>query len=152
MEECELCGSQMSSPYVVLVEGVELRVCAKCARGKKVVSHAQQQSTSSGKPQRQSKPHQAAKEEDMDIIEGYGEVIKAAREAMNIPIKVLGEMINEKDTLLLRIEEQKTIPNIRLAKKLERALNIKLLEQPEAESPQGQTGGKRNFSIGDIVG
>ena len=151
MEECELCGSQTPSPYIVLVEGVELRVCAKCARGKKVVVHPQQHRQNEGASPRARKPSPRVKEEDLEVVEAYGEVIKRGREAMNIPIKVLGEMINEKETLLLRIEEQKTIPSIQLARKLERALKIKLLEQPSADVSERGAGGRHDLSIGDLV-
>ena len=153
MEECELCGSPVSAPYTVLVEGVELRVCAKCAKGKKVMSRpATARAASSSIRGSAPKRVQKVKEEDLEVVEDYGSIIKKARESMGIPIKVLGEMINEKDTLLLRIEEQKTLPSIGLARKLERALNIKLLAQPDVVEGGTQQRGNGSLSIGDFVG
>ena len=153
MEECELCGSPVSAPYTVLVEGVELRVCAKCAKGKKVMNRpaSARAASASGRaaaPKRQQK----AREEDLEVVEDYGNIIKKARESMGIPIKVLGEMINEKETLLLRLEEQKTLPSISLARRLERALNIKLLAQPDISEEAQQQRGRGSLSIGDFVG
>ena len=153
MEECELCGSPVSAPYTVLVEGVELRVCAKCAKGKKVMNRpASARAGPASSRGAAAKPSQKVKEEDLEVVENYGGIIKRAREAMGIPIKVLGEMINEKETLLLRLEEQKTLPSISLARKLERALNIKLLEQPDVVEGSSQQRGKGELSIGDFVG
>jgi putative transcription factor len=123
MEDCELCGTSTRSVYVVNVEDVELRVCAKCAKGKKVIS------THSDAPQVQaSRPSMRPKrEEDQTVIENYGTVIRKARERMNLPIGVLAEMLNEKETLLARIEQQHTLPTIELTKKLEKALSIRLI-------------------------
>ena len=85
-----------------------------------------------------------------EMIEGYGRAIRGAREGMKLPLKVLAEMLNEKETLLLRIEEEKTQPNDTLIKKLEKSLNITLTIKPKAE---GAYHGKKNGSvtIGDFI-
>ena len=132
---------------------MELRVCAKCAKGKKVMSRpASARGGYASSRSAAPKPQQKVKEEDLEVVENYGGIIKKARETMGIPIKVLGEMINEKETLLLRLEEQKTLPSIGLARKLERALKIKLLEQPDVVEGGVQQRGKGGISIGDFVG
>jgi putative transcription factor len=131
MEDCELCGNSTSSVFVVDVEGVELRVCPKCAKGKRVVYKEEPKRTIT-KRAIAAKPRKARPEE-AEIVENYGAVVRNARESMQLPIKVLAEMINEKKTLLLRVEQQKTKPSIQLTKKLEKALNIRL-EQPLEDS------------------
>jgi putative transcription factor len=124
MEECEICGTKTNSIYVVNVEDVELRVCVKCAKGKKVLRTIDD---TAKKPS--FKSSREAKKEEAQLIENYGNVMHSARESMKIPLKVLAEMLNEKETLLLRIEQQKTMPAVELTKKLEKALNIKLTEE-----------------------
>jgi putative transcription factor len=124
MEECEICGAKVNDIYVVDVEDVELRVCTKCAKGKKIVSKVVK---NRGTPNLRER-----KIEDPQLVENYGAAIHNAREAMKIPLKVLAEMLNEKDTLLLRIEQEKTLPSLELTKKIEKALGIKLTE-PEKQ-------------------
>jgi putative transcription factor len=121
MEECEICGAKTNDVYIVDVEDVELRVCTKCAKGKKIVSKVV------GKNATQ-KFVKSSKSEEPQLVENYGLLIHNARESMKLPIKVLAEMINEKETLLLRVEQQRTLPTLQLAKKLEKALGIKLAE------------------------
>jgi putative transcription factor len=114
MEECELCGRQTSDIYVVDVEGVELRACQRCAKGKKVLRTELESSKKAkpGKPwQQQAKPK---REEDKELVENYGEAIRKARERMKLPIRVLAEMINEKEHLLARVENEETHPTIAL--------------------------------------
>ncbi len=148
MEECELCGSKMKDVYIVNVDEVELRVCTKCAQGKKIISKVVEQ------PKRPGLPMKEAKKEIPQLIENYGSVIHAARESMKIPIKVLAEMISEKETLLLRVEQQRTMPSVELTKKLEKALGIRLAET-SAQMQEGslnRSGQGEGATLGEFVG
>lgn len=147
MEDCELCGRPTEHVYVVDVEGVELRVCPKCAKGKKVVRDE-------SVPAKAPKPGrvQHAQHAELQLVDDYGARIRAGRESMKIPMRVLAEMLNEKETFLSRVEEQKTAPPEALVKKLEKALGIKLLEEPAAEASESARRGKENATLGDFVG
>lgn len=146
MEECELCGAPAKSVYIVNVEDVELRVCAKCARGKRVIA------THSDAPPTAKKTVRPKREEERPLVENYGAVIRAARERMQLPLKVLAEMLNEKETLLARVEQQQTLPPIELTKKLEKALSIKLTESEDTSGPGPAGGaGKRGATLGEFV-
>ena len=150
MEDCELCGNPTGDIYVVNVEDVELRVCAKCAKGKKVLSTQSDASKKKQYGQRFSMP-QKKKEEDQPLIEGYGNAIRSAREKMQIPLPVLAEMLNEKETLLLRIEQEQTLPPISLTKKLEKALKIKLIDDSVATETGGSRGNTDKVTLGDFI-
>ncbi len=142
-----MCGKQASDIYVIDVEGAQLRVCAKCARGEKVISKDIPKPSASGQA---IQPERRNPEEEMELIEGYGRAVREAREAMKLPLKVLAEMLNEKETLLLRVEEEKTKPTIQLTAKLEKALNIRLAAQPKSE---GAYHGRKSdkATIGDFI-
>lgn len=144
MEECEICGKQSRDIYIVNLEGAELRVCTKCAKGKKIVSRVVERVKMTAQAARAKK--------EVQIIDNYGIIIHNARESMRLPIKVLAEMLNEKETLLLRIEQQKTMPSEELAKKLEKALKVRLAEsdQPEA-SGLGGIGKVDKATLGDFI-
>ncbi len=150
MEECEICGSRMSDVYAVDVEGVELRVCTKCARGRKVL-YAASESRATHMPAAYAKRRPSGKEHR--VVDDYGSRMRKAREAMNLPMKVLAEMINEKETLLLRVEQEKTIPAVGLSAKLERALGIKLEEAQEGDTEEKRGGGPRaeEATLGEFV-
>jgi len=122
LEECEICGARKNEIYVVNVEDVELRVCSKCAQGKKIISKASAESPKA------KKARAPAKQDVPQLVENYGSVVHNARESMRLPLKVLAEMINEKETLLLRVEQQRTMPSLDLTRKLEKALGIKLTD------------------------
>jgi putative transcription factor len=73
---------------------------------------------------------------------------------MKLPLSVLAERLAEKESFLERIEAEKTRPSIELAKKLEKELNVKLLEPAEPSSmpaifePSRKSSGR---TLGDVV-
>ncbi len=149
MEECELCGRQTKDIYVLDVENVEIRACAKCAKGKKVIR------TEIEKPLVNRNPNyiKPKSDEDRELVEGYGVKIRAARERMKLPIKVLAEMLSEKEHYLVRVEEEETRPTLELTKKLERALSIKLTQDvEEAKAVASSKGQSKGATIGDFIG
>jgi putative transcription factor len=148
MEECELCGRPMDVAYVVMVEDVELRVCAKDAKGKKVLRTSEDE-----RARTKHKTTMPKKEEEQTLVENFGKVIQKARERMQLPIKVLAEMINEKETLLSRVEKEETLPSVTLTKKLEKALGIKLVEgEPEAKERVSFENRSDKATLGDFLG
>lgn len=71
---------------------------------------------------------------------------------MRLPLKVLAEMLNEKETLLLRVEQQRTMPSMELAKALEKALGIKLTESGQPQADGSGYGGKgEKVTLGDYI-
>lgn len=125
MEECELCGRDMNVIHTVNVEGAELRVCAKCAVGKKIL-HTENQSVVQAKG---STIKKKSEEDAVELVSDYGTRIRKARENLRLPVKVLAEMLNEKERFLTRVESQKTVPPDNLVKKIEKVLNISLFEE-----------------------
>ncbi|MCL4380811.1 multiprotein bridging factor aMBF1 [Candidatus Marsarchaeota archaeon] len=132
MEECELCGRKINTAYIINVEGVDLRVCEKCSYNKKVLYASNEPSNASG-IKAQANANSIASRDDTDpemreLVEDYGEAIKTAREGMGLSLKVLAELINEKESFLARVENERAKPNNTLIKKLEKTLDIKLTE------------------------
>lgn len=120
---CEICGRD-GVVAVVFVEGAKLAVCGGCVRGKKVIY--QLEDTGSLEPQTVQR---IRSEETEEIVEGYGKIIKKAREEMGLPLSVVAERINEKESYIERIEREQIIPTFAVAKKLEKELKIKLIEK-----------------------
>ncbi len=148
MEECELCGRQINEAYVVSLENTDLRVCASCSKGKKVIK-VEGSSTKKGDMAYIKKSTRGGKESEA-FVDNLGDVIRNARNSMQLPLKVLAEMINEKEGYLLRIESGRALPSDDLAKKLEKALHIKLTTKKEDE-PKLHTGKKKDATLGDFI-
>lgn len=145
MLECEICGKKIiGKAYLVKVDSTQLIACEECANGKEVIRVIGEEK------KEKTKKEIEAKEEREEIAIDYGERIKRAREELKIPLKVLAERINEKESYLKRIEDQEVLPSEELARKLEKELGIKLFEKVKETKIQ-KFGGSKNLSLEDVA-
>lgn len=140
-DECEICG-ESGAYYYVLLEGARLHACEKCARHGEIIS--------SSIPKEEKKTKVEREESGVEIIPDFGRRIRETREKMKIERKVLAEMINEKESFLERVENEKTIPSETLASKLGKILGIKLFEHVKYEKLASKKKSKY-LTLGDIV-
>ena len=75
------------------------------------------------------KPIRRENVEDYDVVEDYAELIKNKREEMQMTQDDLAKKIFERKNVLSNIERGELLPDINTARKLEKVLNIKLLEK-----------------------
>jgi len=146
MSECEICGKE-GAGYLIFTEGAKMRVCADCSKFGKVLQEPRSEASGGGMRQVHERGVPM-----IEIVEDYAERIVKAREKMRIERKVLAEMINEMDSFLERVEHGKTLPDERLARKLEKALGIKLIETDADEKYVPVVHGERKgLTLGDVV-
>ena len=132
---CEVCGRKIhGSPITAVIEGARLTVCVECSKHGKIVT----QDEYTPKPKSPSKPSahipvlQQKKtkirvEITQEIIADYPLKIRQAREKLGLTHEDLAKRINEKTSVIGKLETGKISPNNILATKLEHALKIKLL-------------------------
>ena len=107
-------------------------------------------------PKMQSKKAPAPPTETtVELIENYGSKMKEAREKLGISHEELGKKLNEKISLLRKIETGKMTPDNNLATKLERALKIKLIvpaaEEKEKIPQKIAKDSSRELTLGDLI-
>ena len=155
--KCEICGREIRGrPIKIIIDRAELIVCKECAKhGTPVLSHE----IKSVKPSKQKIVKQQVKKrsralpfEDLEFIENYNAKIKEKRESLGLTIADLAKTIKEKESLLRKIESGKIAPTLDVAKKLEKALGIKILvrESFEGSAMMGERKSK-DITLGDII-
>jgi len=122
---CDLCGRD-SDLVKTKIEGVVLSVCTSCSRHGKVMEVP----SFIVKTKEGTVKHGMPQFEEM-VIENYSKVIKEAREKAGLDHKELGQKVAERESVLSRVETGGITPDLVLAKKLQKALNIKLIEKVE---------------------
>ncbi|MFX1239017.1 MAG: multiprotein bridging factor aMBF1 [Promethearchaeota archaeon] len=157
-KECPICGSIIwDKGEKVLLEGAKITVCSVCAKhGQKIREkpsfHAKNRQISPGAPTRKNNSRRNEILEK-EIVEDYANKIRNARSRMNLTQEKFSHKINEKPSLMKRIEAGKAKPTIQLAKKLEKNLKIKLLK--DADEIEVNTSRymkkKSGASLGDIA-
>jgi putative transcription factor len=156
---CEVCGHKIrGSPIRALIEGAKLTVCTECSKHGKIIydepALKQAPARRPFTPILAKKPApRATVDTTREIVEGYDSKIRQAREKLGISHEELGKKINEKASVLRKIETGKMTPNNQLVTKLEHTLKIKLLV-PVAEGkvtqqiPKAQN---RELTLGDLL-
>lgn len=124
--ECELCGRETNKIFVVEIEEAILEVCEECAKKGRIVRIKDTKISP-----KKEKPKIVDFEDELELIENYGAVIREAREKLNMSIEELAKKIGEKDSLLRKIEKEEIVPSDKLVEKLERFLKIRLREKNE---------------------
>ena len=87
------------------------------------------------------------------IVPGYGRIIKKKREELGLKQEDFARKINEKVSLIHNIESEHFEPSINLARKIERFLKIKLVEQFEEQlsGKSKKLTSTDEMTIGDII-
>ncbi|MCS7143330.1 MAG: multiprotein-bridging factor 1 family protein [Aigarchaeota archaeon] len=105
-------------------------------------------------PQTKTRGDIIARVERWDIVDEYGSRIREARERLGLTREELASRIQEKASYVKKIENGEAKPSVSLARKIERVLKIKLLEevsQYEGQQDVGTGGGKRDLTLADLV-
>lgn len=142
-----MCGSE-GKLYRAIIEDAQLKVCHECSKFGKVTGIIQQIPDKTIQNDVKREPEA----EVMDVIvEDYAEKIRKKRESFGLKQEEFAKKINEKESLVQKIESGHFEPSINLAKKIQRFLKIKLVEEHE-EKYEKQTSTKTDsFTIGDFI-
>jgi len=171
MPQCEMCGADAASPKTVTVESAELQVCDNCADfGTEVAteestassskystdssSSGQSSSTSSSSTGGSSRSHRGSDmyDEMDELVQDYDERIRAAREESDQSQEELASSLNEKASLIRKLERGDVLPSSEVQTKLERALDIAISGDASADSSEWNSENSGDgLTLGDMV-
>lgn len=145
-----MCGKKTAKANKVRVDHAILNVCDSCAKfgepvgpshGYDRVKYDKQNEITVTIPEKKpayvrplpkTKPRTPAKRrqniDELDIVPEYAELIRDARSKLSWTQEDLAKKILERKHVLSNIERGELLPNIKTARKLEKALGIKLVE------------------------
>jgi len=146
---CELCGKKEENLLKAVIESVELNVCKDCGKFGKVIGFVK-------KPEIKGKRkiysvHSKQEEKSEILVEGFHEIIKKKRESLGLPQKDFALKINEKESLVHKIETGSFEPNLDLARKIERFLGIKIVEEYKESFERQKQAKDAGFTLGDFI-
>ena len=156
---CELFGTDVPRLKNVAIDATILSVCADCSRfGDEVATPALRQSTMPPiiaqrleMRQRRMTPRDVYTQAgELELAEDFPARIRQAREARGWKQADLGAKINERVSVIAKLESGAISPGDALVRKLERELGIKLKErvEPVAAKKQAIGGG---VTLGDLI-
>lgn len=162
---CEVCGHRIrGKPNRVMIEGAIMTVCGKCARLGTPYHEPPRPKATLGKPvisklptvkRVQIKSSAPKIDDSLELIDNYSVRVRQAREKLGLSYEDLGKKIGEKVSVLKKVETGKMVPDNVLARKLEHALQIKLLvpaQSLEVKAPKSAVATKpQGLTLGDIA-
>ena len=151
MTDCEMCGIDSVKLADAIIEGTLLKVCGKCGGYGDVIS-VEPQEVRSEKPI-QKVPRKIFVEDSVNfVIEGAGMIVKSAREGRGLKQSQFASMIGVKESMIHKIETSMMKPDLSIAKKIERILDVKIIEgykDPEKGVQLNLNDG--DLTVGDLI-
>jgi len=172
MPQCEMCGAESSSLTTTKVEGAELDLCDECSdfgtevRTESSSSSSTKYSTSSSSSSSSSSSASGGTDssgggssrrrrdmfDDMDqVATDYDDRIRSAREDRGLSQEDLANELNEKASLIRKLERGDVLPSDGVQTKLERELDISLSEGSGDEDAEWSGGSSTTTTLGDVV-
>ena len=144
---CSICGKKVDEIYMAEVEGAKLELCSLCAKYGKGIRKVEQPVI-----RKKKKIARAEPEAIYDLVSDYASKIRQTRISEGLNPKDFAHRINEKESVMKKIEVGKLKPSLRLAEKIERAFGVKLIEE-QSKDVGGGPGRYQETpaTFGDIV-
>ena len=142
MVNCEVCGEERELINAI-IEGSLLKVCPECAKFGNAVFVKE--------IKKEEKPVKRLTTEVINVINpDYPRLIKEAREKLGMKQRDLALKINEKESVIHKLETGSLQPTILLARKLERLFKINLVELYQ-DSREALNLKDDQLTIGDLL-
>jgi len=163
---CEMCGKEVPRLRKVQIGSSALEVCNECAKfgsdiareapngepitsGTAAVAAPPEPRPYSRAPQRQ---RDALSRGELELVDDFSKRISKARQAKDWTQEVLAKRMNEKKSVVSRLETGEMRPSEKLIKKLENELDIKLKERMEFQvDTSKKTVGTGGVTLGDLI-
>jgi len=141
---CDMCGKD-TKLFKVKIENAIMNVCERCSKFGKVLSEVKEEVSI-------NPVKKTVENEVIELIkDNYGLIIKKAREKLGLKQEELAKKINEKTSVIHKLENELIDPSLKLAKKLEGFLRIRLIEYYKDEKKKIDFGESGEMTIGDLL-
>ena len=158
---CEMCGKEMASLLPVRIEGTILNVCRDCAKfGDNVKAGGKPGTTAEPSViqarlqnrERRMKTRDVYEggEESFELAEDFPKRIKDAREKMGWKQEELAAKMNERVSIIHKLEAGTMHPDDVLIRKVEKTLEIKIKEKVTIAAVE-KTPGKKGMTLEDFI-
>jgi putative transcription factor len=157
---CEMCGAEVPKLKKIIIEGSNLSVCQKCTkfgrdytkkRGVEDITYTTTISERLERREKRRKTKDVFEQSQDELALDYPRRIRRARASLGMSQEDLAKKINEKKSLVAKLENGDMIPDEKLVKKLETALDISLKEKVSSVEPPKSSEARRGLTLGDFL-
>jgi len=146
MPSCQLCGESSDNLKKAKIEGAVLKTCDSCANMGDVVEQKKKKKVKKTTKKRSQRPR------DTEVLANdYGKRVKSAREDEQLSMKELADDLNEKASLIKKVERAELKPDKALAGKLSKKLGVTLYVNSQVSDHEIESGDDRKATLGDVA-
>lgn len=158
---CELCGSNVPRTKLVMVEGAAVNVCPGCEKyassnavktkeGKVMLPSVAERL---GDRQRRMRQRDVLTRGEKELVFDYPQRVRRGRQKMSMSQEDLAKSLNEKKSIIVKIENGDIRPTDKLIAKLERTLDITMKEYLETDDDEQDSGHQysKGMTLGDFI-
>jgi putative transcription factor len=133
MVDCDMCGKKNISPTKTKIEGTIMTTCSDCSKyGETLIDPTKRVNNfTTSRPRTQRVDPEANK----FVVRDYSVLVKQARELKGLKQEQVAKALNEKESIIHKVESGTFKPSFRLAQKLENFFSIKLIEEVKESVP-----------------
>jgi putative transcription factor len=162
-----MCGAEKPSLTTTKVEGAELELCDECSEfGTEVKTQSSSSTSTKYSTSSDSSGSESASsssgggsstrrhdlfDEMEEVANDYDDRIRKAREEREISQEDLAQQLNEKASLIRKLEGGGVLPSDEVQQKLESELDISLSAGSDEEDAEWSGGSSTTTTLGDVV-
>lgn len=150
--QCDICGATKGEFTKAIIEGSILQVCSRCTRfGAVIETHSK---TDEAELEKKSLIKDAGKgfhfiDPAENITQEFPSLIKNAREKRKLSHEELANAVAERESVIQKIESGSLTPPVKISRKLEQYLGIKLITQQKSIPAIQKTEAQEKINIKD---
>ena len=144
MGNCDLCGKNFEFLFKARIEGSMVDVCERCSKFGEVLWKIK-----NIKSELKTKNDEFENQEI--IVDNYDKIIRREREKIGLKQDELARKLNEKESLIQKIENKHIIPSLKVSRKLEKFFGMKLVENISNDKIEIKKTEMKEFTIGDVI-
>jgi putative transcription factor len=155
-----MCGQDVPRLRKITIDSSVLSVCSNCVKfgsGSSPSKSGETGSVPDTISQRLERREKRQKTKDVyeqvseELALDYSSRIRNARSSLGMSQEDLGKKINEKKSVVAKLEHGDMVPDEKLIKKIERALNISLKEKLTTVTTPKKTEPSHGMTLGDFI-
>ena len=139
---CEMCGKE-GQLFETIVESSRIKTCKDCGSYGNVIQKV--------KPPRPARPVIETPQPVFELVSDFASLIRTKREQLGMTQERFAQKLQEKESVVRRIEGNQFTPNLVLANKIERLLRITLVEESKDDVKLPTPQRSNTLTIGDVI-
>ena len=146
MGNCEMCGKE-GSIIKAMVESIEMDLCSGCSvYGKRLEPKSDDMIY---KPR--IRPPISSVEDRKGIVNNFSEIIRKKRNQLGMTQEEFAKKLAEKESIVTKMESGSFTPSIPKMEKIEKILNVTLIEEMVMEKFTQRLKESGPLTMGDII-